>query len=103
MARDRVTFRLDGEVTIAMLGDAIDRFQRVLEQLGTDHAAQVKWVVSSLESGSVEASALAVALDEPSQREIAAMVDDYLATARPLAKGTAEIAFASGGPQVHPL
>lgn len=87
MSGDSVTFRLDGEVTISALADALSRFKLVLDELQRDHSATVTWVVAGLDYGSASATAQALAADDHSAALVPGMVDDYLASARRVSLG----------------
>lgn len=55
MGDDLVTFRLDGEVTIGKLSVAFARFSTVLDALGEDRGANVRWVLVGLDFASAAA------------------------------------------------
>jgi len=87
MAGDSVTLRLDGEVTIDKLSDALARFAKILEALGTTRDAHVEWVLADLDFGSAVATARAVPLDAAAEHQIPAMYDEYLSAAQAVARG----------------
>lgn len=84
---DSVTFRLDGEVTIGLLSDALRRFSDVLDELSRVRNANLEWVLSGLEYGSAMTTARAIPLDEESAAAVPGIVDDYLGAARQVARG----------------
>ncbi|HXH58805.1 hypothetical protein [Iamia sp.] len=84
---DSVTFRLDGEVTIGLLSDALRRFSKVLDELSRVRDAHVAWVLSGLEYGSAMTTARAIPLDKESAAAVSDIVEDYLGAARQVARG----------------
>jgi hypothetical protein len=79
--------RLDGEVIIGKLADALSRFNRVLEELQRDAGANVTWVLAGLEFGSAVATARAVPLDDLAIERIPRMCAEFLSAARQVANG----------------
>lgn len=84
---DSVTFRLDGELTIAKLSDAFARFQGVLEALEKDQDARVRWVLAGLDYGSAGVTARAEPLDDQSAAKIPAITERYLDAGRQVSRG----------------
>jgi hypothetical protein len=87
MARDSVTLRIEGEVTVDRAVDALQRFGAVLASLAEGRDADVTWILSDLQHGSAIATATARANDERSLELVPAMVDDYLEAARDVERG----------------
>jgi hypothetical protein len=82
-----VTFRLDGEVTVAKLSDAFDRFAKVLDELERNRGAHLRWIVADLSYGSALATARAEPTDEDSARLVPMIIDDFMVSARQVKSG----------------
>ncbi|MGQ0744576.1 MAG: hypothetical protein ACT4OS_09625 [Acidimicrobiales bacterium] len=87
MADDSVTFRIDGELTIEAVADAFARFRKVLQALGQDQVAHVRWVLAGLDYGSALITARAEPLDDDAASKIPAMTERYLAAGREASGG----------------
>lgn len=87
MAGDSVTFRIDGELTIAKVADAFSRFGKVLQALEHDLAAHVRWVLAGLDYGSAAITARAEPLDDDAVPKIVAMTERYLSAGREVLRG----------------
>jgi hypothetical protein len=87
MSTDSVTFRIDGEVEVAKLADALIKFTHALDVLCSDADADVKWIVAGLEFGSASATARAVPRDPRSGGRVDGMCRRYLDVARHVADG----------------
>jgi len=87
MTADSVTLRLGGDVTVAKLSEALNRFSRVLHALQEETEANVEWLVSGLEYGSAVATAQAIALDDDSMSLVPALYQGYLDAARAVGRG----------------
>lgn len=90
MTADSVTLRLGGDVTVAKLSEALDRFSDVLNALQKEAEANVEWVVSGLEHGSAVATARAVPLDDHSSQLVPGLYDGYLDAAHSVAGGSVD-------------
>lgn len=87
MAADSVTFRLEGEVTIAMLSAAITRFSNALDGLQVGRIADVRWVLSDLDYGSAIVTAQAIPRDETFADRVPSLVEDFMDAARAVQTG----------------
>ncbi len=87
MPGDSVTLRLEGEVTMDKLADALTKFTAVLNRLDQDRGAHITWVVSELSHGSALATAHAVPDDEASIHLVPTVCDDFLEAARQVSRG----------------
>jgi hypothetical protein len=73
MSTDSVTFRIDGEVEVSKLADALTKFTHALDVLRADADADVKWVIAGLEYGSASATARAIPRDQRSEERVGGM------------------------------
>jgi hypothetical protein len=87
VAGDSLTFRLDGELTIDKLADAFTRFRSVLQALGQDQDAHVRWILAGLDYGSAGITARAEPLDDDAVAKIPAMTEQYLSAGRLISSG----------------
>lgn len=92
MVVDSVTFRIEGEVPVDLLAEAIDRFNKVLHELSRGRSANVRWIIAGLEHGSATTTARAIPLDDSSVQAVPALVDDYLDAGRRVARGERDAA-----------
>lgn len=88
MARDSVTLRIEGEVTVNRAIETLQRFADVLTGLAAERQADVTWILSDLQHGSAIATATARANDERSIELVPALVDDFLDAGRAIERGT---------------
>ena len=93
MSEDHVRFHFGGELTIGQLSDAFACFSQVLDSLRESHSADVRWVLTGLDHGSVAAVARAVPLDDDALRRVPAMCDNYIDAAQRVQNGDADRAF----------
>jgi hypothetical protein len=87
MAGDSVTFRLDGELTIDKVADAFARFGTVLDALGQEQKARVRWILAGLDFGSAGITARAEPLDDDSVVKIPLMTERFLSAGRQVSRG----------------
>ncbi len=84
---DSVTFRVEGELTIDKLSNAVERFRDVLTALEQDQAAHVRWALAGLEYGSAVVTARPEPLDEDAVAKIPRMTELYLVAGQRVSAG----------------
>ena len=86
-------FTLGGEVTLKLFRDVLGHFAGVLDVLRDAHDANIDWVVTGLNYGSVTATVRAVPRDEAASRRVLALGNEYVEAARSIEGGHVDFAI----------